>query len=169
MVHDSGQNKTRLAFTMLTKAYWRKLKKSDLKMDLFRCIPSFESDEAWNASKTAIFNKTGEKFDAGQHFELIKRIAKDLPKGECENTIDDADLSGMKENEIILHFVKPDQSLTLSSKESEKKKLVKSFQGITQLFGTDLPDQKRFTSELTYANMMERLEIEDEEGGGLES
>ena len=60
-----------------------------------------------------MFKNTGEKYDAGKHFDLIKSIAKDLPKGKCANTIDDADLSGMKENDILLHFLKPDALLSL--------------------------------------------------------
>ena len=65
-------------------------------MDIFQCIPSFESNEAWQASKTAMFKATGEKYDAGQHFALVKKIAKESPQGKGENTIDDIDLGEKK-------------------------------------------------------------------------
>ena len=89
-----------------------------------------------------------------------------MPQGLCENTTDETDLRGMKENDILLHFVRPDKSLSLSSEESEKKKLVKSFQGVAKLFGTDLPARDRFASELTYENMMSRIEIIEDEAAG---
>jgi len=82
-----------------------------LKTDLFRVIPTFESDEAWGATKTAIMKPTPKdqpkaKHDLGHHLELIKQIAART----VENTLDDTDLTGMTENPILRVFIKFDQS-----------------------------------------------------------
>ena len=111
-----------------------------------------------------MFKNTGEVYDAGKHFDLIKSIAKDLPKGKCVNTIDNADLSGMKENDILLHFVKPNASLSLSYKELAKGRKVRAYQSVTKQFRTVLPTREQFTAELTFKMMMADLEAEDKEG-----
>ena len=95
---------------------------------------------------------------------LSRAIAKDLPKKKWANTIDDADLSGMKENDILLHFVKPNASLSLPSKESANGRKVRVYQSVTKQFGTVLPTRERFTAELTFETMIADLEAEDEEG-----
>ncbi|KAL7541570.1 hypothetical protein ACHAWF_006970, partial [Thalassiosira exigua] len=61
---------------ILNKRRWNKVPAEDFKTALFHVFPVFESDAAWKASKSSIMKKTGEKYDLGQHIELIKKIAK---------------------------------------------------------------------------------------------
>lgn len=150
---------------MLTKAYWRKeVDTKDFKVDLFRVFPSFESDAAWKAGKTAILEPSGKEHDVGEHWALIKKIAKGFPKGEVQNTINDVDLTGMKYYEILKVFVKYDQSLTQVSLETARERKMKKLQGVFGIFGTEIASNKRFISEHAYAVMDAQLEDALDEG-----
>ena len=144
---------------MLTKVYWRKeVDTKDFKVDLFRVFPSFESDAAWKAGKTAILEPSGKDHDVGDHWALIKKIAEGFPKGEVQNTINDVDLTGMKYYEILKVFVKYDQSLTQVSLETARERKMKKLQGVFGIFGTEIASNKRFISEHAYAVMDAQLE-----------
>ena len=115
---------------------------------MFRVVPAFECDATWQATKTKIMKKTGEKYDLGQHIELIKKIAK----GESENTIDDTDLEGMMEDEIKRHFVKAGESSTEVASKSMAAEKKKKLRSVFELFGTELADRKRNDCERIYAS-----------------
>ena len=66
------REETGLVKRMLTTTYWNSVNATVFKADVFRVIPSFESDEAWHVSKTTIMKKTGKKYDLGKHMDLIK-------------------------------------------------------------------------------------------------
>ena len=145
----------------LTKSYWNNNFKADVfKVELFRVIPSFESDEAWNSVKTKIPKKTGKDHDLGKHLELIVKISK----GEEENTLTDTDLSGMSEDEILMEFVKIDNSLTLASSDRAREEHKKRLQSVFEVVGTDLSTRSRYSSERTYANDVSDNEDDDSDG-----
>lgn len=134
---------------MLTKTFWKEVPSDQFLVDLFRVIPSFESDEAWGKSKNQIITKPKKecKYDLGKHLTLIKNIS--LRK--AKNTIDDTDLTGMTENAILRVFIKFDRSVSQASrvkKDDDKKKKLKAVFG---LFGTDPSTRQRYTAEYAYA------------------
>ena len=147
---------------MLTKKYWLEIKSDRFKVDLFRVIPSFETDEAWAANKTAIGKASApDAINLGKHLTLIKEIAK----GEKENTLlPDTDLSNLSEDQILRVFVKHDQSSSQASAKSEKAEKKKKLKAVFGQFGTELSSRKRFTNERTYARIEASLERDEEEG-----
>ena len=83
---------------MLTKTFWSSEVTTDIfKVGLFRVIPSFESDAAWQAkSKSKIMTPTDKsEIDLGKHSNLIKDIAK----GKAENSLNDTEDLSIAEDE----------------------------------------------------------------------
>ena len=78
------------------------------------------------------------KTDLGARLNLIKIIAKDFPKGKMTNTINEVDLTGKNEDEILREFVKfaqSKQNATAADKQNAEKEKLKA---IFEHFGTNL-------------------------------
>ena len=113
---------------MFTKSWWQSVPAKDFHDEIARVIPTFDSELVRRSKKTAITKKAkdavGAKIDLGAHLLLIKNTAKSKEK---TNEINDVDLTGKTEDEILQEFIKFEESevhtAKLSVKEKENEKI----------------------------------------------
>ena len=148
---------------MLTKTYWNAVPAELYKTDLFRTIPTFESEEAWLMTKTAIKNMTteGDTCNLGEHLTTIKNISKK----NAPNTLNDVDVSGITEGEILREFVKLDQCISYANQQTKEDTKAKKLKAIFGIIGTDISNHQRFTSAQAYSidDESDEEDLEEEE------
>mmetsp|Transcript_976 Transcript_976/g.2263 ORF Transcript_976/g.2263 Transcript_976/m.2263 type:complete len:350 (+) Transcript_976:155-1204(+) len=150
---------------MLKKKYWRNLAAADFKVELFRVLPSFRSDDTWRATKTQILKKDSPT-DLGKYLDLIESNAKKIDKGKVEEISDTLGVEiedGITGDEYKKLIVKHDQSIIQERQVSDATKHRRRLRAVFKHVGTELSTKKRFTSEATYSLMAEKVAAEEEE------
>ena len=112
-------------------------------------------------TKTSIKNMTtkGDICNLGEHLTTIKNISK----GKAPNTLNDVDVSGMSEGEILREFVKLDQCISYANKQTKEDTKAKKLKAVFGIIGTDISSHQRFISAQAYSSDEEDLEEGEED------
>ena len=151
---QSQREEMNLVRKMWIKGYFGKLPANDFKTELFRVIPSFETNATWQAGKTKIMKADQTETDLGLYLSKIKDNAKKISNGKANEIGDNLGLEitdSMTSDDYLKHFIRFDQSIIQEREESVATKRRTKLKAVFKHIGTEISAQKRFTSEETYA------------------
>ena len=155
---------------MLTKTWWNRVPACSFTGEVLRVMKSMEGHRGEiDGKRKKDIMAGGHVF--GKHLKDVKAAAKAAAKKSDDSNrkimVDEEDLTGMKENEILKKYVDYEQSQHHSTSQTamneESAKLDKLFKLFSKV---ELAQQTRFSSEMTYGRKFDEGEEEDADGDG---